>query len=104
MLLSLVSKVLSLSSVGGSSDLKEKKESVYHSQKMNKDMTAATRKNSQINERFHITDLQHLVSVIRKNKERRTGKKKKQILGNTRPLEISDYKVQFAKNQRPRKS
>lgn len=103
MLLSLVSKVLSLSSVGGSSDLKEKKKSVYHSQKMNKDMTAARRKNSQINERFHITDLQHLVSVIRKNKERRTGEKK-QILGNTRPLEISDYKVQFAKNQRPRKS
>lgn len=40
-------------------------------------MTAARRKNSQINERFHITYLQHLVSVIRKNKERRTGKKKK---------------------------
>lgn len=39
-------------------------------------MTAARRKNSQINERFHITDLQHLVSVIRKNKEQRTGKKK----------------------------
>lgn len=76
---------------------------MYHSRKMNKDMTAARRKNSQINERFHITDLQHLVSVIRKNKERRTGEKK-QILGNTRPLEISDYKVQFAKNQRPRKS